>query len=103
MRSPEITSFSPFAGRKRAFFDALILIVSPVNGLRPIRALRSTFLNLPKSLIITSSPFERLRTIVSKTISTACAASFLLSLKCGASAAMNWALFIEIPLLRVNS
>jgi hypothetical protein len=26
----------------------------------------------------------------------------LLSLKCGANAAMNWALFIEIPLLRVN-
>jgi hypothetical protein len=33
LRSPAITSLSAFAGRKRAFFEALILIVSPVNGL----------------------------------------------------------------------
>lgn len=71
LRSPEITSFRPFAGRKRGFFDALIWIVSPVKGLRPLRALRSTFLNLPKSLIVTSSPFWMLRVIESKMISTA--------------------------------
>src|SRR5487761_1945909 len=103
LRAPEITSFKPFAGRKRGFLLALIWIVSPVNGLRPLRALRSTFLNLPKSLIITSSPLARLRVIASKTISTACAASFLLSLKCRVNEAMNWALFIKFPLyLRVN-
>ena len=71
LRSPEITSFRPFAGRKRGFLLALIWIVSPVKGLRPLRALRSTFLNLPKSLIVTSSPFWMLRVIESKMISTA--------------------------------
>src|SRR5687767_12813451 len=39
-------SLKPFRGVMRAFFDALILIASPVAGLRPMRAGRSTLLNL---------------------------------------------------------
>ena len=56
LRAPEITSFKPFAGKKRTFLLALIWIDSPVNGLRPLRAGRSTFLNLPKSLSLHHHP-----------------------------------------------
>ena len=34
----QIDSFSSLAARKATFFDALILIASPVAGLRPMRA-----------------------------------------------------------------
>src|SRR5687768_8530424 len=38
-------SLNPLSAVMRAFFEALILIVSPVEGLRPVRAGRSTFAN----------------------------------------------------------
>src|SRR4051812_25286972 len=41
----------------RAFFDALILMASPVAGLRPMRAGRSTLANLANPVMATGSPF----------------------------------------------
>src|SRR5687768_8889381 len=42
----------------RAFFDALILMASPVAGLRPMRAGRSIFANLQKPEMATGSPLD---------------------------------------------
>src|SRR5688572_27272894 len=54
---PDMTeSLNALSGVMRAFFDALILIVSPVAGLRPMRAGRSTFTNLQKPDMFTGSP-----------------------------------------------
>ena len=48
------------------FFDAAIVMVSPVDGLRPSRSGRSLTVNLPKPLIETSSPFAAAAAIWSK-------------------------------------
>src|SRR5882762_11508697 len=42
-----IASFNAFAGRRRTTVLALILMASPVCGLRPIRALRCAFTTRP--------------------------------------------------------
>jgi hypothetical protein len=65
-------SLKPLSGVMRAFFDALILMASPVAGLRPIRAARSTFANLAKPVIATGSPFATTAVVTSvKPFSTA--------------------------------
>src|SRR5580704_1692039 len=51
-------SLKAFTGVIRAFFDALIRIASPVAGLRPMRAGRSTLTNLAKPVMATGSPFD---------------------------------------------
>ena len=43
---PFNASFTAFAGAKASFLDAAILIVAPVDGLRPSRAGVSLTLNL---------------------------------------------------------
>jgi hypothetical protein len=50
-------SFSPLAAVNDTFFEAAIVITSPVAGLRPCRSGRSLTANLPKPGIDTSSPF----------------------------------------------
>lgn len=50
-------SFSPFAAVNATFFEAAILIASPVAGLRPSRSGRSLTVNLPNPGIVTSSSF----------------------------------------------
>src|SRR5262249_1608802 len=49
-------SLKAFNGVTRTRRDALMRIASPVCGLRPIRAARSTRANLAKPLIATTSP-----------------------------------------------
>src|SRR4029078_6779683 len=49
-------SLKPFSGVIRAFFEALILMASPVAGLRPMRAGESRRTNLAKPEITTGSP-----------------------------------------------
>jgi hypothetical protein len=67
---PFSRSLIALAGEKPSFFDAGILIVSPVDGLRPSRAARSFTLNLPKPESDTSSlPAAALAT-AAKTVST---------------------------------
>ena len=51
-------SLNVLAGAIRARLEALILICSPVAGLRPIRAARSTFTNLANPVINTDSPLD---------------------------------------------
>jgi hypothetical protein len=52
-------SFSSFAGRKAIFLLALILIASPVAGLRPMRAARARTCRIPRPVNRTLSPFFR--------------------------------------------
>ena len=47
-----------FTGVMRAFFDALMRMASPVAGLRPMRAGRSTLTNLAKPGMETGSPLD---------------------------------------------
>lgn len=66
---------------KRTDLEALILILAPVFGLRPSRALRVAILNVPKPINWTASPFLRAPAMESTTASTACsAAAFVVSL-----------------------
>jgi len=51
-------SLNAFTGVMRAFFDALMRIASPVAGLRPMRAGRSTLTNLAKPGMETGSPLD---------------------------------------------
>src|SRR5581483_8470201 len=50
-------SLKPLRAVMRARFEALILTGSPVAGLRPVRAARSTRANLAKPEIVIGSPF----------------------------------------------
>ncbi len=51
-------SLNAFTGVIRARVEALMRMVSPVAGLRPIRAARATFANLANPAIATGSPFD---------------------------------------------
>src|SRR5580698_9068364 len=51
-------SLNALTGVMRAFFDALMRMVSPVAGLRPMRAARLTFTNLAKPGIEIGSPLD---------------------------------------------
>src|SRR5205807_10612387 len=71
--------FRPAPGVNFGTREAAILIFSPVAGLRPSRALRLLTLNFPNPEKTTSLPRLRVLSIVSRTASTASAASLLLS------------------------
>src|SRR5690606_36232930 len=58
-------------GRKTGLLRARMVISSPVCGLRPCRAARSTTLNDPNPLMVTSSPFDSDSSIAEKTALTA--------------------------------
>ncbi|EAT08144.1 hypothetical protein SKA58_08005 [Sphingomonas sp. SKA58] len=58
--------------------EALMVIVSPVRGLRPVDALRCETEKVPKPTRRTSSPFFNAPVMASNTPSTALVASFLL-------------------------
>src|SRR3984957_8873471 len=73
-------SFSSFAGRKAIFLLALILMASPVAGLRPIRAARFRTWGMPRPVGRILSPFLRCRVAsVTKSPSTASACFFAMS------------------------
>lgn len=55
---------------KVSFFEAAILIVAPVEGLRPSRVGDSFTLNLPKPAILVSAPLVAASEISLKTLST---------------------------------
>src|SRR6266540_545404 len=54
-----IASFKSFAARNATFLLALILIASPVAGLRPMRAARFLTCKIPSPAIRMRSPFLR--------------------------------------------
>src|SRR5580692_12870866 len=67
--------FSDAPAENFGAFDALIFTRSPVRGLTPWRAARLTTENLPKPVMITSSPFLSVFETVPKNDSTARAES----------------------------
>src|SRR5690606_29992067 len=64
---------------KRTFLLALMVIVAPVAGLRPLRAARLETLKLPKPGTCTRSPFLSAFEIASIAASNASPAAFLVS------------------------
>src|SRR6185312_1827486 len=74
--------------------EALIFTRSPVRGLTPWRAARLTTENLPKPVMLTSSPFLRFFVTVASTDSIARAESALLRPLSEATASTSWDLFI---------
>jgi hypothetical protein len=84
----------------RAFFEALIFTGSPVPGLRPMRAGRSTLANLAKPVMATGSPLETTAAITSvrpRTVASTCFGSWPV---CAATALTSSRRFI---LLRPSS
>src|SRR5215475_9602946 len=71
-----MASLRSFATRKATFFDALILIASPVAGLRPMRAGRLRTWRMPKPVMRTLLPFLRCLTTSPTKSSRALVASF---------------------------
>jgi hypothetical protein len=78
-----------------AFF--LARMVSPVRGLRTVRALRTCLLKEPKPVMATFSPLATSRVITSSTDSRACWACLRLPSKRVASVSINSVLFTGIP------
>src|SRR3546814_7259570 len=68
-------SFRPLPALNLGWVDALIVIGSPVRGLRPVDALRFETEKVPKPTRRTSSPFLSAPEIESNTASTALLAS----------------------------
>ena len=83
--APRIASFAAFATRNFTTFLALIWIVSPVAGLRPMRALRFTRTSLPKPGTV--KPFFAFLYANAERASSAAAACFLLMTAFSATAA----------------
>src|ERR1700759_4541523 len=80
--------------------DALILTVSPVCGLRPVRALRLATENLPKPVRAISSPFLRVFSTVEMNASTDLRASALVRPLSLAMASTSSVLFMRLLLNR---
>jgi hypothetical protein len=73
----QTASFSSFAGRKATFLLAAICIVSPVAGLRPVRASRWRTSSVPRPPIRMRSPCFRCRVTPSTIPASKSCASFL--------------------------
>jgi hypothetical protein len=88
-RPPAAAAFGSWRGSATTFLKAvpalnfgtvvfLIFTVSPVRGLRPVRAPRATFWNVPNPVMPTFPPRATSRMITSRTASSASLAAFLL-------------------------
>src|SRR6478735_477885 len=66
-QTDQMASLSSLAARKAIFLEALILIDSPVAGLRPIRAARLRTCRMPRPESRILLPFLRLAVIISTT------------------------------------
>ena len=78
-RAPFTTSLSAFPGLNEGTFDAAIGTLSPVRGLRPVRAARLFVVNVPNPAIPTASSFASASAIASSTVSTVPSATDLVS------------------------
>jgi len=91
-----MASLSAFPALKPGTFEALILIASPVRGLRPVRAALLRTENVPNPTNVTVSPFLRALVTASIAASNALpAAAFDRSAE-SATASISSALFIVI-------
>src|SRR4051812_15130656 len=100
LRAPLTAVLRPAPGENFGALLALIFTVSPVCGLRPVRALRLTTENLPKPVIAISSPFLRVFSTVEMSDSTALRASVLLRPLSLATASTSSVLFMRLLLDR---
>src|SRR5215207_3678138 len=92
--APETTAFSSAPARNFGTTVFLARLVSPVRGLRTIRAPRSMASKAPNPVMATLPPFlVSSRWTVSITDSSACWAERRFPSKCTASASTNWLLF----------
>jgi prolipoprotein diacylglyceryltransferase len=92
--APETTALSSAPARNFGTTVFLARLVSPVRGLRTIRAPRSIASNAPNPVMATLPPFlVSSRWTVSITDSRACWADRRFPSKCTASASTNWLLF----------
>src|SRR5215468_7477550 len=77
--APSTWTLKLFATENRTFLRAGIFTGSPVCGLRPMRALLCTFRNVPRSGILTGSPFfTEPTTVVTNPSISACACDFVI-------------------------
>jgi hypothetical protein len=90
--APLTTSLNVVPARNAGTVVFLTFTVSPVRGLRAVRAARARFSNTPKPVMLTFSPLLTVRTITSTRPSTAAPAAFL-SPRRSDSASISWALF----------
>src|SRR6185436_7934118 len=92
--APETTAFSSAPARNFGTTVFLARLVSPVRGLRTMRAPRSMASKAPNPVMATLPPFlVSSRSTVSITDSSACWAWRRFPSKCTASASTNWLLF----------
>src|SRR5918912_4472599 len=95
-------SLRALPGRNLGTFAALILIVAPVRGLRPLRAARLLTLNVPKPTSDTLLFFFSVVFTPPMTASSArVAAAFEMS-ACLAMCSINSDLFTKVPPLKVS-
>src|SRR5215471_2179470 len=105
---PSISVMLSYFPRLTAFFNsapavnlatrrAAILMVAPVWGLRPLRALRCDTENVPNPISATRSPFFSAPVMLSTVVSIALAAWVLLMPQLAAMRSIRSALFIVAP------
>ena len=106
-RPPAAAAFGSRRGSATTFLNAvpalnfgtvvfLIFTVSPVRGLRPVRAPRATFWKVPNPVMPTFPPLATSRMMTSRTASSASLAAFLLP-SLDSRAPMSSALFTFYP------
>src|ERR687896_43907 len=89
-----MASFNALPGLNHGTLEALMLIVSPVRGLRPLRALRSRTINVPNPTIEIWSPSFKAAATALIIASTARAADALDKSAAFATASVSSDLFI---------
>src|SRR5215813_12891389 len=95
---PLLTTFlSSFPGVNFATLRAAILIVAPVCGFRPLRALRCETENVPNPIKATRSPFLRAAVTLSTAVSIAVVACAFEMLQAPAIRSTRSALFMLSP------
>src|ERR1700722_6988996 len=91
------TFFSSFPGVNLATLRAAILMVAPVWGLRPLRALRCETENVPNPIKATRSPFLRAAVTLSTVVSVVVVRCGFEMLQAPAIRSTRSALFIVSP------
>src|SRR6202142_4297103 len=95
---PLLTTFlSSFPGVNLATLRAAILMVAPVCGFRPLRALRCETENVPNPIKATRSPLRRAAVMLSTVVSIAVVACAFETLQAPAIRSTRSALFILSP------
>ena len=98
LRGLATTSLKALPARNRGTCVLLIFTASPVRGLRPVRAARAAFSNVPNPVIATFPPLATSRMTTSTTASSASVAALRLPSR-SSSARITSALFTSHPVV----